>query len=110
MHRSPACDLLKQTDPTVPMNATTRDMIAYFARRVANLTASRGLNVGGWEDGLQWADRDEVSTPFNRSDFPNDDVVAYNWYNMWEEGVGGNLYRFANQDYKVSHIQGKILG
>jgi N-acetyl-beta-hexosaminidase len=100
--RSPKCIKLKEDDPNVPKNATTRDLLRYFIKRVDQMTYREGLNLAGWEDGLQETDREELSVPYPIGDYYSDEVYSYQWYNMWEEKVGGGTYRFANHDYKVS--------
>ena len=99
--RSPICQHLKETDPEVPVNATTRELIGYFGKRVGRITHAKGIDLAAWEDGLQNADREELTVPFDRTSYPNDNVYAYQWYNIWENLVGGGTYRFANADYKV---------
>ena len=72
----------------------------YFAVRVANLTATKGLGLRGWEDGFMDAD----GNPFPLNDLMNDDVSANPWDNIWEWGASQRAYRFANAGYKVYTI------
>ena len=79
----------------------------YFAVRVANLTATKGLGLRGWEDGFMDAD----GNPFPLNEMMNDDVSANPWDNIWEWGASQRAYRFANAGYKVYlyvHISKKI--
>ena len=69
----------------------------YFAVRVANLTATKGLGLRGWEDGFMDAD----GNPFPLNEIMNDDVSANPWDNIWEWGASQRAYRFANAGYKV---------
>ena len=36
-----------------------------------------------------------------RSEFPNEEVLAYSWNNVWEWGSGSQAYILANADFKV---------
>ena len=70
----------------------------YFVRRVTNITAVHGVQVGAWEDGLLSANEN----PFNRSQLKNDHVIAYAWGNVWEWGTATHAYNFANAGYQVN--------
>ncbi|OWF40739.1 uncharacterized protein LOC110463418 [Mizuhopecten yessoensis] len=74
------------------------DLPEYFAKRVANQVAARGINVGAWEDGLMKSAND----PYDRAMLPNNiDVYGYAWDNVWEWGAAGRAYHLANEGYKV---------
>ncbi|XP_033725870.1 uncharacterized protein LOC117315681 [Pecten maximus] len=73
------------------------DLKGYFAARIANQVATRGINTGAWEDGLM-----EGKDPYDRTKLPNNiNVYGYAWDNVWEWGVGERAYRLANSGYKV---------
>lgn len=92
---SPACQaLFSQPDNGV---AGVADLKPYFVRQVAKLSAARGLQLAGWEDGLMY---DRQNT-FDRSQFANSAVIANAWDNIWEWGVADRAYRLANNGYQV---------
>ena len=72
----------------------------YFVERVANLTATRGLEMRGWEDGFM--DGDDI--PFSLDNFSNKNVSANPWDNIWEWGASQRAYKFANAGYKVNQL------
>lgn len=91
---SPACNaLFAKGDQGV---AGPADLKPYFVSKVAALSAARGLDLAGWEDGLMY---DPVNT-FNRSQFANKHVLANAWDNIWEWGVADRAYRLANAGYE----------
>lgn len=93
--KSPACaQLISKPNNNVQ---SVSDLKPYFVSRVAELTHRRGLALAGWEDGLMY----DKFTPFNRSHFVNDRVIAHAWDNIWEWGVADRAYRLANSGYDV---------
>lgn len=72
------------------------DLKPYFVSKVAAITALRGLDLGGWEDGLMY----DPTNTFNRSQFANKHVLAHAWDNIWEWGVADRAYRLANAGYE----------
>ncbi|GAB2919055.1 beta-N-acetylhexosaminidase [Rheinheimera gaetbuli] len=73
------------------------DLKPYFVRKLAELTASRGLALAGWEDGLMY---DKLNT-FERTQLDNPRILANAWDNIWEWGVADRAYRLANNGYQV---------
>ena len=71
----------------------------YFVERVANLTAARGLEMRGWEDGFMDGD----GIPFTLDHFYNKNMSANPWDNIWEWGASQRAYKLANAGYKVSN-------
>jgi hexosaminidase len=91
---SPACQaLFAQGEAGV---AGTADLKPYFVSKVAALTALRGLDLAGWEDGLMY----DANNTFNREQFANKHVLANAWDNIWEWGVADRAYRLANAGYE----------
>jgi len=91
---SPAVEvLLAKGEPGVTGVA---DLKPYFVKKVAQIAAMRGLNLAAWEDGLMF----DARSPFQRNDFPNDQVIAHAWDNIWEWGVADRAYRLANAGYQ----------
>jgi len=76
--------------------AGVADLKPYFVSKVAAITAMRGLDLAGWEDGLMY----DATTTFNRSQFANQHVLAHAWDNIWEWGVADRAYRLANAGYE----------
>jgi hexosaminidase len=92
---SPACKaLILKGEPGL---AGVADFKPYFVAKVADITRARGLDLAGWEDGLMY----DPATPFNRTQFSNENVYANAWDNIWEWGVADRAYRLANAGYKV---------
>ncbi|MBD1580988.1 family 20 glycosylhydrolase [Pseudoalteromonas sp. S16_S37] len=85
--------------------AGVADLKPYFTQRVASLLNQRGITPGAWEDGLMY---DKVN-PFNRASFPNKNVTANVWDNIWEWGVADRAYRLANDGYQVILSHGTHL-
>lgn len=91
---SPACNaLFAKGEMGV---AGPADLKPYFVSKVAAITAMRGLDLGGWEDGLMY----DANNTFNRSQFANKHVLANAWDNIWEWGVADRAYRLANAGYE----------
>lgn len=91
---SPACDaLFAKGEQGV---AGPADLKPYFVSKVAAITAMRGLDLAGWEDGLMY----DANNTFNRSQFANKHVMANAWDNIWEWGVADRAYRLANAGYE----------
>lgn len=91
---SPACDaLFAKGEPGI---AGPADLKPYFVSKVAALTAMRGLDLAGWEDGLMY----DPNNTFNRAQFANKHVLANAWDNIWEWGVADRAYRLANAGYE----------
>ncbi|KKO46429.1 beta-N-acetylhexosaminidase [Arsukibacterium ikkense] len=100
---SPACQqLIAQPDNNVNSVA---DLKPYFIKRVAQLTAKRGLALAAWEDGLMASPQQ----PFAREQFQNPQVVVNAWDNIWEWGYGDRAYLFANAGYDVVQSPGTNL-
>ena len=76
-------------------------LMEYFVKRVAKIVANHGLALGAWQDGVI---NDKDLLPVNISEFPNKEVLAYAWQNVWESGLAGCSYRLANAGYKVLKI------
>ena len=93
---SPACDKLKEEHEQIKTN---KDLKEHFTHRVAQITKSKGLALGVWEDGVIG----EGGVHFNRTDIVNDRVVTNAWNNIWESGMSNNAYRLANEGYEVFH-------
>ncbi len=93
---SPACQALIDSDPELESAA---DLQHYFVMRVADLAAEEGLDFAGWEDGLMHGST-EV---YDREAFDNEEVLAYAWNNIWENGHAQKAYLLANDNYRVSH-------
>ena len=94
---SPECELLDMNP------AELKEMFVY---RVADILESEGLQLGGWATGFLGPEdgNSTVDLPYNRTRFPQEDVFAYAWKNVWENGQGSSAYMLANQDYKVNHV------
>ncbi|WP_331344823.1 family 20 glycosylhydrolase [Cellvibrio sp. UBA7661] len=91
---SPACNaLFAKGEMGV---AGPADLKPYFVSKVAAITAARGLDLGGWEDGLMY----DPNNTFNRAQFANKHVLANAWDNIWEWGVADRAYRLANAGYE----------
>ncbi|WP_323813213.1 family 20 glycosylhydrolase [Cellvibrio sp. NN19] len=91
---SPACNaLFAKGEMGV---AGPGDLKPYFVSKVAAITAMRGLDLAGWEDGLMY----DATNTFNRSQFANKHVLANAWDNIWEWGVADRAYRLANAGYE----------
>ncbi|GLS82415.1 family 20 glycosylhydrolase [Paraferrimonas haliotis] len=92
---SPVCQALFEA----PNNGVSgvADLKAYFSKRVSQLSAARGLDLAGWEDGLMYS----TTVPFARSQFANQRVIGNTWDNIWEWGVADRSYRLANDGYQV---------
>ena len=69
----------------------------YYMSRVGQIAFQNDMDLAAWEDGISTAAGD----PYNRSSFPNRDVFAYSWNNVWEWGNGASAYKLANSGYKV---------
>ena len=69
----------------------------YFTRRLSNISASMGLALAGWEDGLM----NGYGRPYNRSYMVNTNVYGNAWQNVWEWGASRRAYDLANNGYKV---------
>ena len=39
--------------------------------------------------------------PYDLHSFDNEEVTAYTWDNVWEDGKAGRAYTLANEGYKV---------
>ena len=83
---SPECDALDE-----------EDLMTYFVLRVADEVYAQGLDLSGWEDAFL-----HQGVAMNTSSFPNDNVYAYAWNNMFEIGGGERAYVLANAGYKVA--------
>ncbi len=91
---SPACEaLFAKGEMGI---AGPADLKPYFVSKVAAITAMRGLDLAGWEDGLMY----DATNTFNRSQFANKHVLANAWDNIWEWGVADRAYRLANAGYE----------
>jgi hexosaminidase len=91
---SPACDaLFAKGEQGI---AGPADLKPYFVSKVAAITAQRGLDLAGWEDGLMY----DATNTFNRSQFANKHVLANAWDNIWEWGVADRAYRLANAGHE----------
>lgn len=97
--RSPACERLQEEDPSLPLNATVRQLKVYFATRVKKMIHDKGLHSAAWEDGVLSEEGDPIEIPDEQTAYVNA------WSNVWEWGAGGLAYRFANSGYKsiISH-------
>ncbi|GFN73986.1 homeobox protein aristaless [Plakobranchus ocellatus] len=89
---STACQALRDSG-SVPHGSVK----AYFVQRVAELAQAKGLSVAAWEDGLMRGSR----TPFNRTQYPVNDVFAYCWSNVVDWDALSKTYTLANSGYKV---------
>lgn len=76
----------------------------YFVERVASLSAARGLNLGGWEDGLM-----HNNLVYPRANLANTSVSGNAWQNIWEWGVADRAYNLANSGYQVIYNQATHL-
>jgi hypothetical protein len=66
---------------------------------LAKIVSEHDLCLGAWQDGVI---HDEIFLePMKRSCFPNKEVYAYAWQNVWESGLSGCAYKLANEGYKV---------
>lgn len=72
----------------------------YFVQRVANITSKKGLDLGGWEDGLLGPNY----VPYKRQMIRNNNVYAYAW-----RGGGRRTNNLANAGYKVILSQATYL-
>ena len=89
----------------------------HFTVEISEIANSKNMLLAGWEDGLM-----EGLTPYNRSQtrneitlemfhvsvfcrsaFPNEQVLAYAWNNVWEWGSGSRAYILANEGYQARH-------
>jgi N-acetyl-beta-hexosaminidase len=76
------------------------ELMEYFIKKVAKIVSEHDLCLGAWQDGVI---HDEIFLePMKRSCFPNKEVYAYAWQNVWESGLSGCAYKLANEGYKVS--------
>lgn len=92
---SPACKRLIDTKEVKKFS----ELMEYFIKKVAKIVAQHDLHLGAWQDGVI---HDEVRLePMKRDSFPNKEVVAYAWQNVWESGLSGCAYKLANEGYKV---------
>ncbi|XP_060064623.1 chitobiase-like [Ylistrum balloti] len=80
-------------------------LMEYFVKRLAEVVAKHGLSLGAWQDGLIHSG----ITPVERTKFPNKEVLAYAWQNVWESGLAGFAYKLANAGYKVVMSQATHL-
>ncbi|VDI12360.1 hexosaminidase [Mytilus galloprovincialis] len=100
---SPACKRLIDTREVNKFS----ELMEYFIKKVAKIVAQHDLHLGAWQDGVI---HDEVRLePMKRESFPNKEVVAYAWQNVWESGLSGCAYKLANEGYKVVMAQGTHL-
>lgn len=100
---SPACKKLVMTKEVQSFS----ELMEYFIKKVAKIVARHDLCLGAWQDGVI---HDEVMLePMKRSCFPNKEVYAYAWQNVWESGLSGCAYKLANEGYKVIMAQGTHL-
>ena len=93
---SPACKALASGVPTDRHSLKRR-----FAEKVAEIVHDEGLDLAGWEDGLM----SQGNEPYDLSLFPNGNMFAYAWQNIWEWGGGSRAYRLANAGYKVTCVK-----
>lgn len=93
---SSACESLARA---LGLNFSAHDIVDnlkdYFVQRVANIALSRGLALGGWEDGLLGPN----FVPYRRDRIRNDKVYAYAW-----RGGGRRTNNLANAGYKVIRL------
>ncbi|ESO84391.1 hypothetical protein LOTGIDRAFT_168843 [Lottia gigantea] len=82
-----------------------KDIKQLFVSQVSNLTASLGLDLAAWEDGVM----ESGSTPYSRNLLQNENVYGYAWDNIWEWGQAGRAYSLANAGYKVVMAQATHL-
>lgn len=93
---SPACKKLVNTKEVKMFS----ELMEYFIKKVAKIVSEHDLCLGAWQDGVI---HDEIFLePMKRSCFPNKEVYAYAWQNVWESGLSGCAYKLANEGYKVS--------
>ena len=97
----PCIDLIA-SDPELDSVA---DLQEYFVLRVAEIAAAEGLDLAGWEDGLMHSS----SEVYDREEFDNEEVLAYAWNNVWENGSGHKAYLLANNSYRVSSMKVDLL-
>ncbi|XP_033746118.1 beta-hexosaminidase-like [Pecten maximus] len=80
-------------------------LMEHFVKRLAEVVAKHDLSLGAWQDGLIHSG----ITPVERTKFPNEEVLAYAWQNVWESGLAGFAYKLANAGYKVVMSQATHL-
>ncbi|XP_029633571.1 beta-hexosaminidase-like isoform X1 [Octopus sinensis] len=77
----------------------------YFVRRLSNITATYGINLAAWEDGVMKSGTE----PYNISALKNDKIFAYAWDNVWEWGYSNRAYKLANDGFKIVMSQATHL-
>ncbi|WP_187170534.1 family 20 glycosylhydrolase [Salidesulfovibrio onnuriiensis] len=92
---SPICKQLIDT----PNNGvdSVKDLKKYYLKNVAHIAWTRNLDIANWADGMMY----DNMTPFERSEFPVENMYAHAWNNVWEWGAADKAYFMANAGYKV---------
>lgn len=93
---STACQTMSNS-----IKVSTTKLKEYFFTRVAELAASKNLNLAAWEDGLMHGG----SAVYDRDLAGSAEVYAYTWDNVWEWGSAGRAYNLSNHNYKVSLLK-----
>lgn len=99
--KSEACDKLIENGDVESFDK----LMEHFVKKVAEIVAKHDLCLGAWQDGLIHSG----VTPVEREKFPNEEVLAYAWQNVWESGLAGFAYKLANAGYKVVMSQATHL-
>jgi len=92
---SPACQSFLKERPRL---SSTKDLKAYFVKRIVAIAGQHELAIYGWEDAYS----NEFGMPIERSQLKtSQDVVIQAYYNTWEGGGAMKAYQMANNGYKV---------
>ncbi|XP_046350295.2 uncharacterized protein LOC124131226 [Haliotis rufescens] len=97
---STACQTMSNS-----IKVSTTKLKEHFFTRVAELAASKNLNLAAWEDGLMHGG----SAVYDRDLAGSAEVYAFTWDNVWEWGSAGRAYNLSNHNYKVVMAQATHL-
>lgn len=90
--KSPLALQLLQKEPNI---GETKNLHAYFVRRLLPILQKRGIQVHGWEEVAMYKKNGQYQL---NPEFAGKNVVPYIWNNLYDPGLG---YRLANAGYPV---------